>query len=136
MKLSQKKEEKPAGGGAAESSEEGPFSFEANKPHSSRLLLNPIQDESARFLGNNDTSPLAGMTSTDSQSDGIWLTVVCFVVLIPCLLAACAQSIYCVKKSRQDRIERQVLAVSTNPASRMLVLNEIFKDDGRVSDNC
>ncbi len=108
----------------------------ANKPHSARLLLNPIHNESARFLGNNDTSPSAGMTSTDSQSDGIALTVVCFVVLLPCLLAACAQSIYCVKKNRRDRMERQVLAVITNPASRMLVLNEIFKDDGRVSDNC
>ncbi len=104
-----------------------------NKPHSPRLL--PTHDESARLLGKNDTSPSAGMTSAYGDSEGILLSLFCFIVLIPCMLAACAQSIYCVKKRRQDRIERQLLAVSTNPTSRMLVLSEIFKDDGRVSDN-
>lgn len=116
-----------------------------NNTPPTRLLLNPIHEESARVLGNNDTSTSTGMTSTDSPAGitstdsqsggGIALTIVCFIVLLPCILAACAQSIYCVKKRRRDRIERQVLAVCTNPASRMLVLNEIFKDDGRVRDD-
>lgn len=95
----------------------------ANEPHSS-----------LRLLVNNDTSLSAGTPSTGWQSEGFLLSIFCFVIMIPCILAACAQSIYCVKKRRQDRIERLLLAVSTDPTSRMLVLSEIFKDDGRVSE--
>jgi hypothetical protein len=104
-----------------------------NELHSSRLL-NPIGNETSLLLENNDTSLSTGMTSAYRQSDGLFLSIICFVILLPCMLAACAQSVYCVKKRRQDRIERQLLAVSTNPTSRMLVLIEIFKNDIRVSE--
>lgn len=104
-----------------------------NELHSSRLL-NPIGNETSLLLENNDTSLSTGMTSAYRQSDGLFLSIICFVILLPCMLAACAQSVYCVKKRRQDRIDRQLLAVSTNPTSRMLVLIEIFKNDIRVSE--
>ena len=104
-----------------------------NELHSSRLL-NPIGNETSLLLENNDTSLSAGMTSAHRQSDGFILSIVCFVILLPCMLAVCAQSVYCAKKRRQDRIDRQLLAVSTNPTSRMLVLSEIFKNDIRVSE--
>ncbi len=92
----------------------------------------PFHSETARLLANNATSPPAGTTPADLKSE-LGFYIICFIFLSPCLLACCAQSVYCVKKRRRDRIERQLLAVSTNPTSRMLVLSEIFKNNSRVS---
>ncbi len=75
------------------------------------------------------------MRSADWESDGVLVMIMCYYILIPCVLAACAQSAYCAKKRRQDRIERLLLAVSTNTTLRMLVLSEIFKNDSRVSES-
>jgi hypothetical protein len=101
--------------------------------HSLPNIITHVHNETARLLANNDTSPSVGVTPADWESHiGLWIVI--FLVLIPCMLAACAQSVYSVKKRRRDRIERQLLAVSTNPTSRMLVLREIFKNDSRVSE--
>ena len=95
-------------------------------------MIMHVHNETARLLANNATSPPAGTTPADWKSD-LGFYIISFVFLIPCMLAACAQSVYCVKKRRQNRIEQQLLAVSTNPTSRMLVLSEFFKNDSRVS---
>ena len=108
------------------------------EPHQSNL-----------FLNNNDNTtttlpPLSDDTSTSSSSssilnddtkatNGILLTVMCFLIMAPCVLAGVAQCIYWIKKKKLDRVERQLEVVSTNPRSRMLVLSEIFKNDIRVS---
>lgn len=95
-------------------------------------MIMHVHNETARLLANNATSPPAGTTPADWKYD-LGFYIISFVFLIPCMLAACAQSVYCVKKRRQNRIEQQLLAVSTNPTSRMLVLSEFFKNDSRVS---
>lgn len=91
---------------------------------------------------NNNTIPLSDnnnnitpseQTTTSNPENGMLLTIICMLILAPCLMACVAQSIYWVKKKKQDRVDRQLEAVSTNPTSRMLVLSEIFKNDSRVS---
>ncbi|KAL9191050.1 hypothetical protein ACHAXT_000756 [Thalassiosira profunda] len=77
------------------------------------------------------TPPPPPEATNESGKYGILLTVICFVILAPCLLAAVAQTVHCWRKRRRDRVERELLAVSTNPTSRMLVLSEIFKNDSR-----
>ena len=82
-------------------------------------------------LSDNNTS--LEQTTTSNPENGMLLTIICMLILAPCLMACVAQSIYWVKKKKQDRVDRQLEAVSTNPTSRMLVLSEIFKNDSRVS---
>ena len=82
---------------------------------------------------NNNITPSTEQTTTSNPENGMLLTIICMLILAPCLMACVAQSIYWVKKKKQDRVDRQLEAVSTNPTSRMLVLSEIFKNDSRVS---
>jgi len=82
---------------------------------------------------NNNITPSIEQTTTSNPENGMLLTIICMLILAPCLMACVAQSIYWVKKKKQDRVDRQLEAVSTNPTSRMLVLSEIFKNDSRVS---
>ena len=102
--------------------------------------------QSNLFLNNNNNNttttqpPLSDDTSSPSilnddtkATNGILLTVMCFLIMAPCVLAGIAQCIYWIKKKKLDRVERQLEVVSTNPRSRMLVLSEIFKNDSRVS---
>ena len=76
-------------------------------------------------------------TATDTGKDGadIILTVLCLLILAPCIFASFAQVIYSIKKRKQDRRERELEEVGTNPNSRMLVLSEIFKNEARVSSS-
>ena len=76
-------------------------------------------------------------TATDTGKDGadIILTVLCVLILAPCIFASFGQAIYCIKKRKQDRRERELEEVGTNPNSRMLVLSEIFKNEARVSSS-
>ena len=84
-------------------------------------------------LSDNNITPSTEQSTTSNPENGMLLTIICMLILAPCLMACVAQSIYWVKKKKQDRVDRQLEAVSTNPTSRMLVLSEIFKNDSRVS---
>lgn len=77
----------------------------------------------------SDDAASAEKTYSGSQ---LLVSILCMLIIAPCVLATIMQCIYSCKKWRRDRAEREVLAVSTNPASRMLVLSEIFKNDSRV----
>jgi len=83
----------------------------------------------------SDTSYIGrNISSNSADTNGahtLLLTILCFVLFSPCLLAAVFQSVYCIKKRQRDRVERELEAVSTNPTSRMLVLSEIFKNDSQ-----
>jgi hypothetical protein len=87
----------------------------------------------------NSTAPAMQQTPAENETPGgeekgaenLLLTILCLMILSPCLLASVAQTIYCVKKRKADRVERQLQEVSENPTSRMLVLSEIFKNDSR-----
>mmetsp|Transcript_21746 Transcript_21746/g.38327 ORF Transcript_21746/g.38327 Transcript_21746/m.38327 type:complete len:1039 (-) Transcript_21746:340-3456(-) len=84
--------------------------------------------------GGETTTTSNQNTSGGSGDDGastVLLSIVCILIISPCLVASLAQSIYCMKKRKRDRVDRQVEAVGTNPTSRMLVLSEIFKNDSR-----
>ena len=95
------------------------------------LPISPQQNNNTIPLSDNNTS--LEQTTTSNPENGMLLTIICMLILAPCLMACVAQSIYWVKKKKQDRVDRQLEAVSTNPTSRMLVLSEIFKNDSRVS---
>jgi len=74
--------------------------------------------------------------AADDVADSYLFTLLSFLILSPCVCAFIAQTVYCIKKRKRDRVERKVLEVSTNPQSRMLVLSEIFKNDSRpVTEN-
>ena len=96
------------------------------------LHISPQQNNNTIPLDNNNILSTEQST-TSNPENGMLLTIICMLILAPCLMACVAQSIYCVKKKKQDRVDRQLEAVSTNPTSRMLVLSEIFKNDSRVS---
>ena len=67
------------------------------------------------------------------QGDSMLTSIVAMLILTPCLAAAVAQIIFMWKKRARDRIERELAEVSTNPAGRRMILDEIFKGDSRVS---
>lgn len=85
---------------------------------------------------NSSGLPLSGDDAASAEKtysgSQLLVSILCMLILAPCVLATIMQCIYSCKKWRRDRAEREVLAVSTNPASRMLVLSEIFKNDSRV----
>ncbi len=68
-----------------------------------------------------------------SSSGGVAVTILCFFIVAPCCLAGIVQLIHMFHKRKRARMEQQLLAVSTNPTSRMLILSEILKDDCQVS---
>ena len=67
-----------------------------------------------------------------AESGSFLFTIIAAIILAPCILAGVAQTIYCYKKSRRDRVERKIDAVSNNPVSRLLVLNELFKNSSKL----
>ena len=97
------------------------------------ILSPPITSSSTIDDTSSSTPPAIQQDSDPSGTHGLLLSILCFLIVLPCILASIAQSIYCFKKRRRDRVERQLMEVSTNPTSRMLVLSEIFKNDSRVS---
>mmetsp|Transcript_12637 Transcript_12637/g.29853 ORF Transcript_12637/g.29853 Transcript_12637/m.29853 type:complete len:868 (-) Transcript_12637:55-2658(-) len=86
----------------------------------------------------HDVGP--GTRSLDQQKGGALVvesgnflfTIVATIILAPCILAGVAQAIYCYKKSVRAREERKIDAVSNNPGSRLLVLNELFKNSSKL----
>ncbi len=79
----------------------------------------------------NSTKP-AAETIEETFGDGNKSTdpislVICIVILAPCIFACFFQMSYKIKKRRLDRVEREILEVTTNPTSRRMVLDEIFK---------
>ena len=66
------------------------------------------------------------------ESGNFLFTIIAAVILAPCILAGVAQAIYCYKKGIQNREERKIDAVSNNPGSRLLVLNELFKNSSKL----
>ena len=90
------------------------------------------EDSSALVLEQNTTSLLRDKDEY-AENDGLLLTIICALILLPCVVAGVAQCLYWVKQKRTKRNERILEAVSTHPTSRMIVLSEIFKNDSRVS---
>jgi hypothetical protein len=80
-------------------------------------------------LSSSSTSP----PSISGSTSDLAVTIFCFLIIAPCCLASIGQLIYTCHKRKRARMERQLLAVSTNPTSRMLILSEILKNDCRVS---
>jgi hypothetical protein len=80
----------------------------------------------------SSSSSSSSPSISDSTSD-LAITIFCFLIIAPCCLASIGQLIYTCHKRKRARMERQLLAVSTNPTSRMLILSEILKNDCRVS---
>jgi len=84
----------------------------------------------------DSSMPSTRTSPTEDPANSFLYTLMSFLILSPCLLAAVAQTVYCYRKRKHDRLERELEEVSTNPQSRMLVLNEIFKNDSRpVTEN-
>ena len=107
---------------------------EVEQPPQSNLFLNNNNNTTTTQPPLSDDSPSSSILNDDTKAtNGILLTVMCFLIMAPCVLAGIAQCIYWIKKKKLDRVERQLEVVSTNPRSRMLVLSEIFKNDSRVS---
>jgi hypothetical protein len=73
------------------------------------------------------------VVDSGSASSDLVISILCFLIIAPCCLASIGQLIYTCHKRRRARMEQQLLAVSTNPTSRMLILSEIFKNDCHVS---
>lgn len=100
-----------------------------------RVVSRATQDISRS--GNATTSSIPSVSSgatTAVESDSHFvMTIVCVVIISPCILAVVAQIVFTYQKRKKARIEQQLLAVSTNPTSRMLILSEILKNDCRVS---
>jgi hypothetical protein len=71
--------------------------------------------------------------AVESPSSNFVVTIVCFLIIAPCFVALILQLMYTCHQRKRARRERQLLAVSTNPTSRMLILSEILKNDCRVS---
>lgn len=81
----------------------------------------------------NSTNP-ADQTIEETKSipnDPLSL-IVCIVILAPCIFSCFFQISYKIKKRRQDRVEREILEVTTNPTSRRMVLDEIFKGSSKL----
>ena len=90
------------------------------------------EDSSALLLIEQNTTSL--LSDKDEYAEnGLLLTIICALILLPCVVAGVAQCLYWVKQKRKKRNERILEAVSTHPTSRMIVLSEIFKNDSRVS---
>ena len=111
---------------------------------SSRAIQEVVPSQTITRGGNTNTTFTTTTTTTlssssssspsisDSTSD-LAITIFCFLIIAPCCLASIGQLIYTCHKRKRARMERQLLAVSTNPTSRMLILSEILKNDCRVS---
>ena len=107
---------------------------------SSRTIQEVVPTQTITRGGNTNTTftttTLSSSSSSPSISDStsdLAITIFCFLIIAPCCLASIGQLIYTCHKRKRARMERQLLAVSTNPTSRMLILSEILKNDCRVS---
>lgn len=107
----------------------------------SRATQNVVQPQPPLSQGGNTTATSTSpppMSSTDtmvveSPSSNFVVSIVCFLIIAPCFIALILQLMYTCHQRKRARRERQLLAVSTNPTSRMLILSEILKNDCRVS---
>eukprot|EP00985_Skeletonema_marinoi_P021106 scaffold12800_cov202-Skeletonema_marinoi.AAC.3 len=81
--------------------------------------------------GTSTTTP-ADQTPETKGGDAFLSITLCILVLAPCVLACIFQIAYKIKKRRQDRVEREILEVTTNPTSRRMVLDEIFKGSSKL----
>ena len=84
----------------------------------------------------NSTNPTADQTIEEifgqgNERDPISL-IISIVILAPCILACFFQISYKIKKRRSDRLEREIQEVTTNPTSRRMVLDEIFKGSSKM----
>ncbi len=84
----------------------------------------------------NSTNTTADQTIEETigqgnQRDPISL-IICIVILAPCFFACFFQISYKIKKRRLDRLEREIQEVTTNPTSRRMVLDEIFKGSSKM----
>lgn len=88
----------------------------------------------------NSTIPAAADQTIEAQTghgyrgDPLSL-IICIVVLVPCVLACFFQMAWKMKKRRMDRVEREILEVTTNPTSRRIVLDEIFKGSSKLVES-
>lgn len=79
---------------------------------------NPAGDQTIEETGNKPNDPLS--------------LIISIVILAPCFFACFFQMFYKIKKRRLDRVEREILEVTTNPTSRRMVLDEIFKGSSKL----
>ena len=86
-------------------------------------------------VNSNSTTPadqtIEARNGQGYQGDPLSL-IICIVVLAPCVLACFFQMAWKIKKRRLDRVEREILEVTTNPTSRRIVLDELFKGSSKL----
>mmetsp|Transcript_8762 Transcript_8762/g.19658 ORF Transcript_8762/g.19658 Transcript_8762/m.19658 type:complete len:829 (+) Transcript_8762:186-2672(+) len=69
--------------------------------------------------------------SAPSTEHSFLLPLLLFLMFLPFIAAAVAQTIYCFKKRQRDRIERELSAMNAHPNGRRLILDVLFKENSR-----
>lgn len=88
------------------------------------------------YLNTTDTTieqPAVHAKSNNSNAGNDALAIFLLILFFgPCVLACIMQTVYRWRKRRQDRVEREIMEVTTNPTSRRMVLDEIFKGSAKL----
>lgn len=87
------------------------------------------------YLNTTDTTVEQPTVHAKSNSNAGNDALAIFLLILffgPCFLACIMQSVYRWRKRRQDRVEREIMEVTTNPTSRRMVLDEIFLGSAKI----
>ena len=87
------------------------------------------------YLNTTDTKveqPSVHAKSNSNSGNDVLAVFLLILFFGPCCLACIMQSVYRWRKRRQDRVEREIMEVTTNPTSRRMVLDEIFKGSAKL----
>lgn len=87
------------------------------------------------YLNTTDTTVEQPAVHAKSNSNAGNDALAIFLLILffgPCFLACLMQTVYRWRKRRQDLVEREIMEVTTNPTSRRMVLDEIFKGSAKL----
>lgn len=87
------------------------------------------------YLNTTDTTveqPAVHAKSNSNAGNDALAIILLIFFFGPCFLACILQSVYRWRKRRQDRVEREIMEVTTNPTSRRMVLDEIFQGSSKL----
>ncbi len=85
------------------------------------------------YADSTTTNPADQIEAKRGHSGGDALAItLCIILFAPCVLSCIFQAIFRWKRRQQLRVEREILEVTTNPSSRRIVLDEIFKGTSKV----
>ena len=79
----------------------------------------------------DSTNPVDPIETKSGYNGDVFAITLVIMLTAPCLLACILQIIFRWKKRQQDRVEREILEVTTNPTSRRMVLDEILSGSSK-----